>query len=570
MKKAIFFILGMGIASYCFGTLPTKVINRTIKEGWIGPDAKSSFTLTGEKGEDWITYAGNPSLYLPFAGEKATSFTVSDFPSVQHPFWIKKLKTIFYEATDNPWTTNQFKFKIYASDGQTLLYTSPDITAINYVEAGQSTEYNLGADSVEITSGDFYVSVEPGDASGGSPFCTVDQSPQGHSFYGLPGNWTDISDGELTHSAYLSWSAIDHDVCVLSIDRPTGGLRGEISSPVMVTVENLGLNTETFLLGGVITDKLGTPVYQDTQTVTGLVSGATQQLTFTDWTPLLYDEKYNVTFATYLVGDMVPANDTLSKISQTYEKGEIAYDDFGAENFWSLGTPNGANAAFAVRFTPYVSPPFYVTKGKVYVSSNTTLEYIGLFPGTTSAPDTGSPYQKISNPAASSPPGWIIVDFDTAQANIATSDDLWLVAKFAQNDTGPGFGADENPPIENRSYWTQDFGSWTLTTYDFMLRIIHTSGAGIEDVSITPDFKVNCSNPIQDYGVIAYEIPAKTLVSIELYDITGRSVTTLLKQVKTKGKHELKLNTKELASGIYFCKFAAGDFKKTKKLILVK
>ncbi|MCK4306870.1 T9SS type A sorting domain-containing protein [candidate division WOR-3 bacterium] len=568
MKKVMFFILGVVIASYCFGDYMGRVISNTVKAGWVGPSAKNSVILKGEKAEEWITYYSGTGAFFTWTPERATFFEMSDFSQVQYPFWIKKVKSIFYKDGGNPWISDQFRFKIYAGDGQTVLYESVDLTALNYPS---ETMHDL-PDSIKIESGDFWLSVVPGDVPSGSPFCISDDAFQGHSFYDSSGVWLPNSSyGEHAKFAYVSWTSVDHDVCVFSTEAPSGGVYVGTSYEVKATAKNTGLNTETFKVGCIITDHLGTLVYADSQTVNDLASGATQPLTFVNWTPLLYNEEHTVTFATSLAGDEVPDNDTLSRVSQSYEHGEIAYDDFKKEGWWAVNTPNGADDAFAARFTSYVVPPFYVTKGKVYVNSTKALEYIGLFPGSASTPDMGSPYQTITGPLAFASPEWIVVDFDSTLTQITTTDDIWLVAKFAENDTGPAIGSDENSPVDNRSYWSDDLSVWeVVAAHDFMMRIVHVPAYGVEESSVKPSFKVDYSNPIQTSGSILYELPTKAHVSIKLYDITGRLVTTLLDQVRTEGKHELKLDIKELVSGIYFCKFEIGEETGTKKLILLK
>ena len=96
----------------------------------------------------------------------------------------------------------------------------------------------------------------------------------------------------------------NHDVTVVSYDVENQVVPENTVVTPMATVGNNGLNTETFT----VTCTIGT--YTNTQTVTGLALGATQQVTFTPLTPALWTAE-SVVITTNLVGDEVPDNNTL-------------------------------------------------------------------------------------------------------------------------------------------------------------------------------------------------------------------------------------------------------------------
>lgn len=61
-----------------------------------------------------------------------------------------------------------------------------------------------------------------------------------------------------------------------------------------------------------------------------------------------------------------------------------------------------------------------------------------------------------------------------------------------------------------------------------------------------------------------------TRVSLKIYDILGREVTTLVDEMKSPGNYELKFDGSNLSSGIYFYGLNAGGYSKFKKMILIK
>ena len=80
----------------------------------------------------------------------------------------------------------------------------------------------------------------------------------------------------------------------------------------------------------------------------------------------------------------------------------------------------------------------------------------------------------------------------------------------------------------------------------------------------------NYPNPFNPTTIISYSIPESQLIEINIYDILGRRITTLIKEYKQAGIHTIEFNGFNLASGIYYYQLNAGTFIQTKKFILLK
>lgn len=80
----------------------------------------------------------------------------------------------------------------------------------------------------------------------------------------------------------------------------------------------------------------------------------------------------------------------------------------------------------------------------------------------------------------------------------------------------------------------------------------------------------NYPNPSNPVSKIDYNLPVNTKVSLKVYDIMGREVTTLVNEFKPAGYYTATFDGSNLATGIYIYKLKAGDFEKVKKLALVK
>ena len=80
----------------------------------------------------------------------------------------------------------------------------------------------------------------------------------------------------------------------------------------------------------------------------------------------------------------------------------------------------------------------------------------------------------------------------------------------------------------------------------------------------------NYPNPFNPTTTIKFDLPNDGLVQLEIFDILGRRIVSLLEEYKTAGSYEQVFNASSLASGVYVYKLQAGDFVSSKKMILLK
>ena len=82
----------------------------------------------------------------------------------------------------------------------------------------------------------------------------------------------------------------------------------------------------------------------------------------------------------------------------------------------------------------------------------------------------------------------------------------------------------------------------------------------------------NYPNPFNPVTTIQFDIPAETQhpISLQVYDISGRMVETLVNEKLEPGQHEMQWNAAQHSSGVYFLRMDAVSFTKTQKMILLK
>ena len=80
----------------------------------------------------------------------------------------------------------------------------------------------------------------------------------------------------------------------------------------------------------------------------------------------------------------------------------------------------------------------------------------------------------------------------------------------------------------------------------------------------------NYPNPFNPTTKIKYALPKTGLVSMKIYDITGREIQTLVNEVKQAGNYTVDFNGANLSSGVYFYKIQSGDYVSVKRMVLIK
>lgn len=80
----------------------------------------------------------------------------------------------------------------------------------------------------------------------------------------------------------------------------------------------------------------------------------------------------------------------------------------------------------------------------------------------------------------------------------------------------------------------------------------------------------NFPNPFNPTTVIRFSIPKESHVLINIYDALGQHIKTLLNKEMMQGTYSYNFNASGLGSGVYFYSISAGDFRTTRKMLLLK
>lgn len=80
----------------------------------------------------------------------------------------------------------------------------------------------------------------------------------------------------------------------------------------------------------------------------------------------------------------------------------------------------------------------------------------------------------------------------------------------------------------------------------------------------------NYPNPFNPTTTINFALPKADHVTLMVYDVLGKEVTTLVNDYKESGRYSVEFNASKLSSGVYIYKLTSGKYNEVKKLMLLK
>jgi len=117
---------------------------------------------------------------------------------------------------------------------------------------------------------------------------------------------------------------------------------------------------------------------------------------------------------------------------------------------------------------------------------------------------------------------------------------------------------------------TGSAGGFTGKAY--FKNILGPSGIGNGNVSLNNGYQLeqNYPNPFNPKTNIRFDIPKLLHVKLIIYDALGREVATLINEKLSAGSYETNWDGSNYPSGVYFYRVEMGEFKETRKMLLIK
>ncbi|RKX18420.1 MAG: hypothetical protein DRP26_05265, partial [Candidatus Zixiibacteriota bacterium] len=120
----------------------------------------------------------------------------------------------------------------------------------------------------------------------------------------------------------------------------------------------------------------------------------------------------------------------------------------------------------------------------------------------------------------------------------------------------------EDPPWDH----TANFCIKALTTEDSSMTILSHDNIIPQCHSLSQNYP----NPFNTITIIQYNLPTTSNVRIDIYDILGRKLETIVNGRQPAGHYKVTWNANDRPSGIYFYNVQAGNYSETKKMTLLK
>lgn len=374
-----------------------------------------------------------------------------------------------------------------------------------------------------------------------------------------------------------------HDLKGVSVTSPFS--EATVNWPVtpIATFKNFGSYYETVNITVSIRDSAGTEVFSAMNTVFDLGPYLEEELTFDAWYPSVTGA-YTAVFNAEVPGDFYPDDNTVSRTFLVVN--EMLYDDNSSDAaYWVDAYPSSVNRKFAQRFAPNFSAPFTITNARFFqpnIQYTGAFDYIGLTKEIDGLPDTTNFLDLATDPPLPGPDNWASFDYNIAVDN---NDPLWFVMHWADvpDVYGPYVGADVTGAIDTQSYWYSDnnpngWNQWMFS--DWMIRMTLQSATGIDAdyVSGLPDrvsLRQNYPNPFNPSTHIEFALRNAGQVSLDIYNNLGQKIRTLVDSHFDSGVHSVTWDGKsdtgnDVASGLYYYRLTSGDFRISKKMLMVK
>ncbi len=127
--------------------------------------------------------------------------------------------------------------------------------------------------------------------------------------------------------------------------------------------------------------------------------------------------------------------------------------------------------------------------------------------------------------------------------------------------------------MEGTSVKVSQYSKTMYVAFDSVAGIITNEPSGIaveEEVQGAFAVDQNSPNPFNPTTSISFTIPEGNHVMVEIYNVSGQKVDTLVNDFLDAGKHSVVWDASGLSNGVYFYTVKSGDFSKTMKMTLLK
>ncbi|MBO6620975.1 MAG: T9SS type A sorting domain-containing protein [Balneola sp.] len=120
------------------------------------------------------------------------------------------------------------------------------------------------------------------------------------------------------------------------------------------------------------------------------------------------------------------------------------------------------------------------------------------------------------------------------------------------------------------TFTTRDADGDSVSVDIILVVSMSTSNEGDEQIPSQFSLSQNYPNPFNPSSTIRFGIPEAAVVKLEVYNLLGQRVKSLVNTRKSAGFHMVTFDASNLSSGMYIYRIQAGDFVQIKRMTLIK
>ncbi len=133
----------------------------------------------------------------------------------------------------------------------------------------------------------------------------------------------------------------------------------------------------------------------------------------------------------------------------------------------------------------------------------------------------------------------------------------------------------EIEPETTYYYWLENVNIDSSTQFYGPVKVKTENGIAPPEIELSTLLKSNYPNPFNPSTWISYSLSTESHVKIEIYNVKGQLVKTLINGSQNKGSYRLIWNGndsfgKNVGTGIYFCRMSAGKYHSIRKMMMLK
>ena len=153
--------------------------------------------------------------------------------------------------------------------------------------------------------------------------------------------------------------------------------------------------------------------------------------------------------------------------------------------------------------------------------------------------------------------------FEVERLQDAKWEKIGFILGHGNSNSAKYYSFTDNKPLNGKSqYRLKQIDNGGAFKYSKSIEV----GSGFLNYALAQNYP----NPFNPSTVITYSIPTTSNVKIEIYNMLGKLMKTLVNENQEAGSYKINFDASRLSSGIYYYKIQAGNFIKTKRMLLLK